>query len=200
MGHRPGLLSTSWLFLWVPRGRQISCFRVIGTRMVGDNFRAELPNAQSCPRASGDRKVWRIETAVWEGLGFSFTSLYLLLKKTTWNDLTLNKDIRYASCRPDCLHVKPRKKPVVIILNMEKLRLTEVTGLVWLARPGISTPHTHIIISTPRREELLSQMFCKEGPALLLFLMDHMSPPDHISHSEQVTLVLTENKSIVTGC
>lgn len=95
------------------------------------------------------------------------------------------------------------KNLVVIILNMEKLRLTEVTGLVWLAGPGISTPHTHTIISTPKREELLSQgrqIFCKEGPALLLFLMDHMSPPDHIPHSEQVTLVLTENKSIVSGC
>lgn len=116
--------------------------------MVTDNSKVELPTVQGCPRASRDRRVWRIGAII---QGFGFASLYLLLKKTTQNNLTLNKQIQQASYGPDCPSVTPRKNLEVIILKVGKLRSTELAGLALLAGPGISIPHTHAIIFHSRK-------------------------------------------------
>lgn len=94
-----------------------------------EGSRLGLPTAQECNRSGGDRNVGRIGAVVREGQGFGFASLHLLLKETTQNNLTLNSQTQYASCRPGCPHEKPRKNLEFVQLKMETLRPTDMMGV-----------------------------------------------------------------------
>ena len=99
----------------------------------GRKFQGGTPHHSERPQSL---RVGRIGVVVRERWGLGFVSLHLLLKKTSQNNLTLNKQMQCASCRPDRPNGESKINPWASLVA-QWLRIcllmqgTRVWALVW---------------------------------------------------------------------